>query len=62
MPCSSRGEGADIADDTVGLCCGSVRESGTGPSGNRFLQLEAELGPRACFAGISGLKGKRFQI
>lgn len=62
MPCSSRGEGSDIADYTVGLCCGSVRESGTGASGNRFLQIEAELGARARFAGISGLKGKRFQM
>ena len=62
MPCSSRGEGADIADYTVGLYCGTVRESGTGPSGNRFLQIESELGPRARFAGITGLKGKRFQL
>jgi enolase len=61
MPCSSRGEGADIADYTVGLICGSVRESGTGFTGNRFLQIEAELGPRAVFAGKTGLKGRRFQ-
>ena len=44
MPCSSRGEGADIADYTVGLNCGVVRECATGPRGNRFLQIEAELG------------------
>jgi enolase len=62
QPCSSRGEGADIADYTVGLSCGTVRESGTGPSGNRFLQIESELGPRAHFAGKSGLKGRRFQL
>lgn len=61
MPCSSRGEGADIADYTVGLNCGTVRESATGPSGNRFLQIEAELGNRARFLGRKGLKGRRFQ-
>jgi enolase len=57
MPCSSRGEGTDIADYCVGLNCGSVRESGTGASGNRFLQIEAELGSRARFLGREGLKG-----
>jgi enolase len=61
MPCSSRGEGADIADYCVGISCGSVRESGTGPTGNRFLEIEAELGARAKFAGKKGLKGTRFQ-
>ena len=60
MPCSSRGEGADIADYAVGLNCGTVRESATGPSGNRLLQIEAELGSRARFLGRKGLKGKRF--
>ena len=54
MPCSSRGEGADIADYSVGLNCGTVRESGTGPSGNRFLKIEAELGARAKFLGKQG--------
>ena len=61
MPCSSRGEGADIADYCVGICCGSVRETGTGPGGNRLLKIEAELGARARFAGKKGLKGSRFQ-
>jgi enolase len=61
MPCSSRGEGADIADYCVGINAGTVRESGTGPSANRFLQIEAELGPRAKFLGKKGLKGARFQ-
>ena len=61
MPCSSRGEGSDIADYCVGINCGSVRETGTGPGGNRFLQIEAELGARAKFAGKQGLKGARFQ-
>ena len=61
MPCSSRGEGADIADYCVGIGCGSVRESGVGPSGNRFLKIEKALGSRAAFAGKQGLKGARFQ-
>jgi enolase len=61
MPCSSRGEGEDIADYCVGLNVGTVRETGVGRSGNRMLQIEAELGSRAQFAGKKGLKGKRFQ-
>ena len=61
MPCSSRGEGDDIADYCVGINCGTVRETGTGSGGNRFLQIEAELGSRARFAGKRGLKGRRFQ-
>jgi enolase len=61
MPCSSRGEGEDIADYCVGLNVGTVRESGVGRTGNRMLQIEAELGPRAVFAGKSGLKGAKFQ-
>ena len=56
MPCSSRGEGADIADYCVGLNAGSVREGATGPTGNRFLQIEAELGRAARFLGRKGLK------
>ena len=56
MPCCSRGEGADIADYTVGLNCGTVRESAIGPTGNRFLQIEAELGRRAQFVGKAGFK------
>ncbi|MGI5915111.1 MAG: phosphopyruvate hydratase [Anaerolineae bacterium] len=61
MPCSSRGEGPDIADYAVGLGCGTIRESATGPTGNRFLQIEAELGARAKFLGKAGLKGARFR-
>lgn len=57
MPCDSRGEGALIADYTVGLGTGHLREGGTGPLANRFLQIEAELGSRAKFLGIKGLKG-----
>ena len=56
MPCSSRGEGADIADYAVGLSTGTIRESGVGPSGNRLLQIEAELGSRAKFLGKTGFK------
>jgi enolase len=56
MPCSSRGEGPDIADYCVGLNCGTVRESATGPTGNRFLEIEAELGRRAKFLGEEGIK------
>ncbi len=61
MPCSSRGEGADIADYCVGINAGTVRESATGPTGNRFLQIEAELGRRAKFLGRRALKGRRFE-
>ena len=57
MPCSSRGEGADIADYAVGLGTGTIRESGLDPSGNRFLEIEAELGSRAKFLGKAGFKG-----
>ncbi|MFO7696432.1 MAG: enolase C-terminal domain-like protein [Anaerolineae bacterium] len=55
MPCESRGEGDAIADYTVGLNCGHLRESALGHSGNRFTQIEAELGSRAVFAGRKGL-------
>jgi len=57
MPCSSRGEGADIADYAVGLMCTTVRGGATGPAGNRYLQIEAELGKRAQFWGKRGLRG-----
>lgn len=57
MPCSSRGEGSDIADYAVGLGTGTIRESGIGPSGNRFLEIEQELGDRAQFMGGAGFKG-----
>ena len=56
MPCSSRGEGADIADYCVGLGTGHVRESGVGPSANRLLEIEQQLGDRAVFLGLAGLK------
>jgi len=56
MPCDSRGEGPAIADYTVGLGCGHLREGGIGPNANRFLEIEAELGSRAVFAGRKGLK------
>ena len=56
MPCNSRGEGIAIADYTVGLGAGHLREGATGPVGNRFLQIEAELGSRAVFLGRKGMK------
>jgi enolase len=61
MPCSSRGEGVDIADYCVGINAGSVRESATGDRGNRLLEIEAELGSRAQFLGKQGLKGACFE-
>lgn len=61
MPCDSRGEGASIADYAVGLNTGHLREGATGPVGNRFLQIEADLGNRAKFAGRRGLKGSKNQ-
>jgi enolase len=57
MPCSSRGEGSDIADYTVGLSCGHLREGAIGETGNRLSEIEAELGPRAKFLGRKGFKG-----
>jgi enolase len=59
MPCDSRGEGESIADYCVGLSTGHLREGGTGPVANRFLQIEAELGPRAEFLGLEALKVTR---
>ena len=61
MPSDSRGEGAAIADYAVGINAGSVRECGTGPRANRFLEIEAELGAGAKFIGARGLKGFRNQ-
>lgn len=56
MPCSSRGEGADIADYAVGLNTGQIREGAIDETGNRLLKIEAELGARAQFLGKQGLK------
>ena len=61
MPCSSRGENTDICDYSVGINAGTIRESCLGTPGNRFLEIEKELGSRAKFAGRQGIKGKRFQ-
>ena len=41
--------------------CSSRGEGGVGRTGNRMLQIEAELGASAKFAGKKGLKGARFQ-
>jgi enolase len=60
MPCSSRGEGADIADYTVGINAGTIRGGGgLGTTGNRLLEIEEELGSRAQFLGRLGLKGAK---
>jgi len=56
MPCSSRGEGPDIADYVVGLGTGHMREGGTGPTANRLLKIESELGNNAKFLGRQGFK------
>ena len=56
MPCGSRGEGIEIADYAVGLVTGHLREGAIGDIGNRFLEIEAELGSRARFIGRAGLK------
>ena len=61
MPSDSRGEGASIADYAVGINAGSVRECGIGDRGNRFLEIESELGKNAKFIGARGLKGARNQ-
>ena len=61
MPSDSRGEGASIADYAVGINAGSIRESAIGDRGNRFLEIEEELGASAKFIGARGLKGFRNQ-
>lgn len=61
MPSDSRDEGAAIADYAVGINAGSVRESAIGDRGNRFLEIEEELGSSAKFIGARGLKGFRNQ-
>ncbi len=62
MPSDSRGEGADIADYAVGINAGSIRESAIGDRGNRFLEIEKELGAAAKFIGAKGLKGFKNQL
>ena len=57
MPSDSRGEGESIADYAVGINAGSIRESAIGARGNRFLEIEDELGANAKFIGARGLKG-----
>ncbi len=57
MPCASRGEGEAIADYVVGLSTGHMRGGGGGPSSNRLLEIEAELGGAAKFLGKAALKG-----
>jgi enolase len=60
--CGERGDGIDACDYAVALNAGTAREYGMGYSGNRFLQIEKELGPRARFLGKYGLKGARFAL
>ena len=61
MPCNSRGEGVDIVDYCVGIRAATIRECSLGNFGNRFLEIESELGKKARYAGKGGLKGMRFQ-
>ena len=61
MPNSSRGEGNDIADYAVGINAGTIRERACYPVGNRFLEIEKELGNRAIFLGLEGFMGSRFR-
>ncbi|MBN2240198.1 MAG: hypothetical protein JW712_10525 [Dehalococcoidales bacterium] len=56
MPCPSRGEGADIADYSVGINATTIRESSMGPTANRLQQIELELGSKAIFLGKDALK------
>ncbi len=56
MPCSSRGEGADIADYAVGLNTGQMREGGLDETANRVLKIEEELGSRGQFLGKAAFK------
>lgn len=39
---------------------GTIRERACYPVGNRFLEIERELGPRARFRGLDGFKESRF--
>lgn len=56
MPCMSRGEGEALADYVVGLGTAHTREGASGRFGNRFLEIEAELGGDARFLGRDALK------
>jgi enolase len=56
MPCMSRGEGGALADYVVGLGTLHTREGVGGRFGNRFLEIEAELGRSAKFLGKDALK------
>lgn len=58
MPCSSRGEGADIADYAVGLNTGQMREGGIDDTANRLLKIEEQLGNKAKFLGKNAYKLK----
>lgn len=62
MPCSSRGEGADIADYAVGFGAGQIREGAIDETGNRLMQIESELGSRAKFLGGGFLDSHRTKL
>lgn len=61
MPCGSRGEGIALVDYTVGLGAGTTRGGAIGPSADRFMEIEEELGSKAKFWGKAGLKGSKFR-
>ncbi len=61
MPCESRGEGPAIADYCVGINACAIREMAINDVGNRFLEIEHELGNKARFLGAAGLIGRRFR-
>ncbi len=61
MPNSSRGEGNAIADYAVGINATTIRERACYPVGNRFLEIERELGGKAIFLGWEAFKGERFR-
>ncbi len=56
MPCSSRGEGKDIADYAVGLGTGQIREGAIDQTGNRLLEIEEQLRKVAEFPNKAGRK------
>jgi enolase len=59
MPCASRGVGDATADCSVGLGAGTVILGATGSTGDRFIDIERELGPAARFLGKDDFQGGR---
>lgn len=56
VPCNNRGEDPAVADYPVGLNTGHIQKSDLGSSGNRFPQIELDLGSNTNFSGKTGLK------